>query len=33
MLWRCDRRFSKNTEAFMRFLKSCLAETMSSDAP
>ena len=27
MLWRQDRRFSKNTEAFMRFLQKAFADT------
>lgn len=29
MLWRQDRRFSKNTEAFMRFLQKSFAETFA----
>ena len=29
MLWRQDRRFSKNTEAFMRFLQKSFAETIA----
>lgn len=31
MLWRQDRRFSKNTEAFMRFLQEAFADTLPAD--
>lgn len=31
MLWRQDRRFSKNTEAFMRFLQEAFADTLPVD--
>lgn len=32
MLWRQDRRFSKNTEAFMRFLQEAFADTLPAAA-